>query len=197
MSRNNGKKSDILSGAGALFEGYRILKDEFGVTDADWRRMLSDDKRYAAQVAEALRAVAPIAASLDELIAAAKASRALTCVNEKIISANFPETAVRDGLVLVDLKLRGWFSTEKALDTIDSLGYHPAPMIEGAAFADDGWDRKTSVGILGSVLRDSDGCGYVGCLWAYGARRELGLRVGRLDWSADYRFLAVPKKVKK
>ncbi len=196
MSKGTNSKTslnEVISALGIATSGLDELLRR-GVDRDQWSR-LSSDSAFADRVAAVMLDGAGLMAniSIEQLIVDAKASGALTYANDNVTSANFTETGVRGELELVDLKLSGWFSTQKALETLDALGYRPATMYEGVKYANSGWDRKTTVAILGSVWRNSYGFGYVGYLWSRGAKRLLSLLDVVSDWNGDCRLLAVRK----
>jgi hypothetical protein len=196
MSKRTTSKAslnEVLSAIGVASAGIDALMRR-GIDRDQWSRLSSDPAfadRVAAVMLDGTGSSANI--SIEQLVAAAKSSGALNYISDNITSANFKEVGVRGELVLVDLRLKGWFSTQKALDTLDALGYRPATMYGGVQYAGSGWDRKTPVGILGSVWRDSHGYDHIGYLGYNGADRGLYVNCVDDDWHDSYRFLAVRK----
>jgi hypothetical protein len=196
MSKSTNSKTslnEIRQAGGVLDNGIDALMRR-GVDRDQWSRLASDPAFADRVAAVMLEGTGPRAnICLEQLIADAKSSGALTYADGNITSKNFPETGVRGELVLVDLKLSSWFSTQKAFDTLDAMGYRPATMYEGVQYANSGWDRKTPVAILGSVWCNSRGYDYVGFLWSDSAGRDLNLHHLDDGWRNTYRALAVRK----
>ena len=140
------------------------------------------------------RAVEPVNASLDELVAAAKRTDRLVFCDREVTSRNFPETGIRGQLVLLspaELRLGSLFSAFDVELAITAIGHLPAIMLELVYYLEHGWDGAASVAALGSSWQAPSGELYAGYLNAIPGIPRLNLAKLEYDWDHHDSFLTV------
>jgi hypothetical protein len=118
-------------------------------------------------------------------------------VNSDINSKHFPVKGKgKHELEAVLFHFDRYIESEEAIAEMDKQGYRPGKVEELLALGEKYPDLQKEFPIvaLGSVWRGRHGRRHVACLFWPDRGRDLGLDWFDCRWSADWRFLALPKK---
>lgn len=205
--------SAIVSGMGMALSILQSLADKAkkkGCTDEDLHRLATPEgeailEKIADLIAESrnldkgvFSLFVDYSRLLDEMIKDNKFDR----INPYIAEKNFPINKRPNGEL--DMKVFSaedlvgqirWVSSDEALQALEKMGYRPAELPEGLAYAKVNPDKQRlyAIGLLGSIWHPWPTPRLVPVLWGDNTGRLLSLNRFMDGWRSCDRFLAVRK----